>query len=175
MSKWVSSRSSGLYWVLSDRWISRCHGRRAHFSIFTFARARDLRAKLKCQMCEVHNCGPWPLHFSFACLCFPRRESILHRAFGSCDLDRRFVVFTWTERKIKALKKCGGFTNYVLLCFTVDFTVIQTFKRDAWCFKSLLRKACLDRFVLQLRSDGAVSAGRWDEASGFDMFWPWVY
>lgn len=27
-----------------------------------------------------------------------------------------------------------------------------------------LDPACLDRFVLQLKTDGAVSAGRWDEA-----------
>lgn len=34
-----------------------------------------------------------------------------------------------------------------------------------------LDPACLDRFVLQLRSDGAVSAGRWDEAARIiDLF-----
>eukprot|EP00434_Breviolum_minutum_P034184 symbB.v1.2.030245.t1/scaffold3388.1/size57902/1 len=34
-----------------------------------------------------------------------------------------------------------------------------------------LDPACLDRFVLQLRSDGAVSAGRWDEAAEIiDLF-----
>ena len=35
-------------------------------------------------------------------------------------------------------------------------------------------QACLDRFVLQLRSDGAVSAGRWDEAAlpGDDLIFP---
>lgn len=119
------------------------------------------------------------------------RESLLHGATGSSYSAWGHVypkccsvhdILNWKKAKffIPFLVKSTCPVRFLPKSLIFSYRFYEHINKIttvifSWKNSDPFDQACLDRFVLQLRSDGAVSAGRWDEAYRITGWLIWFF